>query len=94
MALILYKALSIILVSLTLRTPSLPGVSLPKHGMAVTRHDLARLKGLPDELLELILGEVIADLFAKLLQPDEHLDVYYFVKLYICPSMHTDLKLG
>lgn len=53
-----------------------PGVSLPEHCVAVTRHDLARLEGLPDELLELILGYVVADLLTKLLQPDEYLHVY------------------
>lgn len=47
--------------------------------MPVTRHDLARLEGLPDELLQLFLGDVVADLFAKLLQPDEYLDVYNFI---------------
>lgn len=55
---------------------SSPGVSLPEHSVTVTRHDLAGLEGLPDELLELFLGEIVADLFAKLLQPDKYLNVY------------------
>lgn len=49
-----------------------PGVGLPENGVSVSRHDLPALEGAPDELLKLVVGGVVADLFAELLQPDEH----------------------
>lgn len=50
-----------------------PRVGLPEDGVPVARHDLAALERAPDELLELLVAGVRADLLAELLQPDEHL---------------------
>lgn len=48
-------------------------VSLPKHGVAITRHNLPRLQGLPDEFLQLVLSNVIANLRTQLCHPQKHL---------------------
>lgn len=41
--------------------------------MTVAGHHLAGLERLPDELLELLFGVLVADLLTKFLQPDKYL---------------------
>lgn len=50
-----------------------PRVGLPEHGMPVSRHHLPGLQRLPDKLLQLLLGGLIAHLFPKFLQPNKYL---------------------
>lgn len=49
-----------------------PGVSFPEHGVSVSRNDLSALERLPDEVLELVVGDAVADFLPKLLEPNQH----------------------
>lgn len=50
-----------------------PRIGLSQHGVSITRHDLAGLQSLPDEVLQLLFGVFITDLLTKFLQPKQHL---------------------
>ena len=57
-----------------------PRVGFAQNGMAVARDDMAGIKRFPDELSHLGFSRVITSyLFAKVLQPAEH--------LLVCQSM-------
>lgn len=73
LALLSFSLVHTIFIMGTAGVVSLPGVGFSEHGVSVAGHHLSGLEGLPDELLESLLGEVVADLLAQFLEPDEHL---------------------
>src|SRR3569623_3368037 len=52
---------------------SVAGVGLAQDGVAVAGDDLAALERVPDELAELGLGDVVANLGTQVGEPDEDL---------------------
>jgi len=52
---------------------SVPWVGLSEHGVSVAWHDSARFQGVPDEVVEFLVGNVLAtEILSELGEPDEN----------------------
>ena len=59
---------------------SVARVSLPQDGMAITRNNLATLKGRPDIFFDGLIGCIFTDLGLHFAKPDKHLLIGKTVK--------------